>query len=225
MDGLRDALRGAARIGLFGGSFDPVHVGHLVLAEQAREQLALDRVLWVPAARNPHKARAAVAPGEERLAMLRLACEGQPAFLPSAIELEREEAGADPGRGTGPSPSYTVDTLEALHAAAPEAELYLLLGADALAGLPRWRSPERVLALARPAVMGRPGRAPELAALERALPGLSERLRRIEAPSLEISATDLRRRAAEGRSLRYLVRDAVAAHIAERGLYDRRADA
>lgn len=223
MDGLRDALRGAARIGLFGGSFDPVHVGHLVLAEQAREQLALDRVLWVPAARNPHKARAAVAPGEERLAMLRLACEGQPAFLPSAIELEREMASTAPGRG--PGPSYTVDTLEALHAAAPEAELYLLLGTDALVGLPSWRSPERVLELARPAVMGRPGRAPELAALERALPGLSERLRRIEAPSLEISATDLRRRAAEGRSLRYLVRDAVAAHIAERGLYAGRADA
>ena len=133
------------RIGLYGGSFDPVHIGHLLVAESCREQARLDRVLFVPAATPPHKQGRQLAPGMDRLAMLILATGGHPAFEVLGAELDR--------RGV----SWTVDTLEALAAESPTDSLHLILGPDALAGLPGWRDPARILELATPLAVEREG--------------------------------------------------------------------
>ncbi len=197
------------QIGVLGGTFDPIHFGHLRLAEAAREQLGLDRVLFVPAPRPWRKSGRVITPIEHRLAMVRLAIAGNAAFAVSTVELQQ----------TGPT--YTAQTLAALHAEpGAGAILHFILGADALRDLPNWWQPERILALARLAVAGRGRAAPrDVAALERRLPGLAAACEQIEMPALAISSTDLRRRAAAGRSLRYLVPDAVAAYIADHGLY------
>src|SRR5262245_16024054 len=135
------------RLGIFGGSFDPVHTGHLILAEQCREQARLDRVLFVPAARPPHKTRE-LTPFHHRAEMRTLAIAGNPAFVVDELEKDR------------PGPSFTADTLEQLHQREPEAELWLILGADSLFDVPRWYRPERILELAGLLVVGRPGSPP-----------------------------------------------------------------
>jgi nicotinate-nucleotide adenylyltransferase len=196
------------RWGLLGGSFDPIHLGHLAIAEDARVSLGLERVLFVPAAQQPLKARGHHAAPEQRLRMVELATAGNPAFEVSDLELNRA------------GPSYTVDTLEQLRRQLdPGGELYFLLGADALGWLPQWHRPERVLELARIVVFERPGASPDLGALEQALPRLSERLVRLQGPLLDLSSTDLRARVAAGRPVRYLLPDSVAAYIVEQGLY------
>src|SRR5690349_4586501 len=144
----------AMRIGVFGGSFDPVHRGHVLLAECCRAQAALDRVAFVPAARQPHKPHSPRASDGDRLAMLELAIAGHPEFAASPVELERGGV------------SYTVDTLRAITAQEPGAKLYLLLGADSLADLPTWREPAAICALATPLAVSRPGwAAPNVEAL------------------------------------------------------------
>lgn len=183
------------RLGVFGGTFDPVHVGHLAIANAALESVPLDRVLFVPARRAPLKEHGPVAGEADRLTMLERAVAGEPRFSVSRIELDRD------------GPSYTVDTLEAL--AGPD-DLFLILGADALAALPRWKDPERIAALATLVVADRPG-APERVG--------DAPVVRFDAPRLDISSRELRARAARGRSLRYLVPDAVWKHIEARGLY------
>jgi nicotinate-nucleotide adenylyltransferase len=195
-----------ARIGILGGTFDPIHYGHLAIAEEARVALRLDRVLLIPAARQPLKAGVHGAPPPDRLAMARLACASNNAFEVLTIEVER------------PGLSYTATTLESLHAAGL-GELHFILGADALADLPRWRAVEKVIELARIVAVGRPGFAPPLPALERALPQLGERLTLLEGLKLDISSTELRRRVALGQPIRYLTPDAVVDYIAEHGLY------
>ncbi len=179
---------------MFGGTFDPVHVGHLAIALAALETVPLDEVVFVPARRSPLKQRAPAANEADRYAMLVHAIEGEPRFSVSRAELDR-----DP-------PSYTVDTLEALRA---RGQLFLILGSDALADLPRWRSPERIRALATLLVARRPGGTepdPSLALT-------------FDAPALDISSRELRARAARGHSLRYLVPDGVWQHIAHHGVY------
>ena len=183
------------RVGVFGGSFDPVHVGHLAIANAALESVPLDRVLFVLARRAPLKERGPVAGEADRLAMLELAVAGEPRFSVSRIELDR------------PGPSYTVDTLEALSGADL---LFLILGGDALAALPQWKDPDRITTLATLVVAERPG------APERAKKGT---VVAFDAPRLDISSRELRARAARGRSLRYLVPDPVWRHIEARGLY------
>lgn len=195
------------RLGVLGGTFDPPHVAHLVLAEQARERLALDRVLWVPAGEPWRKAGRPVTPAAHRVAMVRLAVEGHPAFEVSTLEVDRA------------GPSYTVETLAELSEREAKVDLYLILGEDALEDLPHWREPERLLSMTTLAVAARGAERPQLAGLEARLPGLSERIVWLEMPRLDVSATELRRRAAEGRSLRYLVPDAVARYIAGECLY------
>jgi nicotinate-nucleotide adenylyltransferase len=195
-----------ARIGILGGTFDPIHYGHLAIAEEARLALQLDRVLFVPAAQQPLKRGAHVATPEQRFAMARLACIPNAAFEVSRIELDR------------PGPSFTLTTLEALHAA-EIGDLHFILGADALADLPRWYGAAGIVELARIVAVGRPRSAPDLARLGQALPELSERLTLLEGPVLDISSTALRRRVAAGRPIRYQTPDAVAAYIAEHGLY------
>ena len=184
-----------ARIGVFGGTFDPVHVGHLAIALAALESVPLDRVLFVPARRSPLKDRDPLASVADRVAMLEAAIAGEPRFGLSRVELERDGV------------SYTVDTLEALRS---QGELFLILGSDALADLARWRAPERIRELATILVAARPG-APE--------PDPVHRARVFDAPRLDISSRELRARAARGMSLRYLVPDTVWEHIEKRGLY------
>lgn len=185
-------------IGLFGGSFDPVHHGHLVAAQVARERLELPEVRFVPAGAQPFKTGGHQAPAEARVAMLRLAVAGVPGLTVETCEVERE------------GPSYTVDTLRALEAREPGESFILLVGADAARDLPQWREAEEILRRARVAVLTRPGHEAPAAPWVSAV---------VPVPALDLSATDLRRRAAAGRSLRYFVPDAVAHYVTARGLY------
>jgi nicotinate-nucleotide adenylyltransferase len=193
------------RLGIFGGSFDPVHLGHLIIAEQCREQARLDRVLFIPAARPPHKDRV-LTPFHHRVEMLTLAISGNPAFAIDELEGER------------PGPSYTADTLEELHGREPTAELWLILGADSLYDVPRWYAPQRIVQHAGLLVVGRPGSPPPSSEpLRGDLP--EARIDVVSAPLIDIASRDLRKRIAEGRSVRYLVPRAVEAYVEDKGLY------
>ena len=194
-------------VGILGGTFDPIHHGHLVIAEEAREALGLERVILVPAATPPHKPGRPVTDAAHRVAMVRLAIAGNPAFSVSTLEVDRGGA------------SYTVDTLEALRADGV-AEPWFVLSAEALAGLPTWREPERVLSLARLAVVPRGGFEPlDRAWVAARFPGREDRVQFLDGPLLPISGSVVRRRAAAGRSVRYLVPDPVAAYIADHALF------
>ncbi|NTU77855.1 MAG: nicotinate (nicotinamide) nucleotide adenylyltransferase [Chloroflexales bacterium] len=195
------------RLGIYGGSFDPIHCGHLAIAEEVRSTLGLASVAFVPAAHQPLKGQARCPP-DHRLAMVRLACADNPAFIPDDLELRR------------PPPSYTINTIETFRARhGPAAELWLIIGADAARDLPRWRRVADILGLARVAIVGRPGHSVDLPALEVALPALEGRCVLIDGPRLDISSTDLRRRLAAGRPVRYQMPDTVRLYIAEHGLY------
>jgi nicotinate-nucleotide adenylyltransferase len=199
------------RIGVFGGTFDPVHFGHLIMAEQCREQGRLDQVLFVPAALPPHKQSQPISPFGKRVEMLALAIAGHSAFRVDELEKSR------------PGPSFTVDTLRELQDRHTAAELTLIMGADCLPDLAHWREPERIAELAMLAVVGRPGWSvwpPEqLRSALRLPPQAPLRQMAVHAPLIDISSRDLRRRAAEGRSLRYLVPRAVEEYIAVHQLY------
>ena len=202
------ALRGAT--GVFGGTFDPIHVAHLAVAEAARDALQLRRVLFVPAARPPHKASQRVSPAPDRLAMVRAATADNEAFAVSTVELERD------------GPSYTVDTLRELAAAEPPgSRLALILSAEAFADVPTWRDPAGILALATLVVVPRDGYPDaDPAALTAAIPGVTApQVVVLDGPRMQLSASELRARARTGRSLRYLVPDAVAAYIGDHALY------
>jgi nicotinate-nucleotide adenylyltransferase len=194
---------------VLGGTFDPPHLGHLILAEEARWGLALDTVLLMPAAQPWRKADRAVSPAQHRLAMVRAAVADDPYFDVSTVEIERG------------GPTYTVETLALLRAELdPADELVFILGEDALLDLPHWRDPAGILRLARLGVAARAGTlAASLAALERVLPGVTDRVSVVPMPRMEISSTEIRRRVAAGGSIRYFVPRAVAAYIAAHGLY------
>ena len=198
------------RVGVFGGTFDPVHTGHLILAEQCREQGRLDEVWFVPAPRPPQKDEAVLTRFEQRVEMLALATAGNPAF--KIDELEKERAG----------PSYTVDTLAELRRRHSGHEFFLLVGSDTLADLPHWHEPRRLLELAGLLVMARPGN-PVLSAdeLRRRLgpPEAPLRLEVAQTPLIDISSRDLRRRARGGRSLRYFLPRAVECYVRDKRLY------
>jgi len=196
------------RLGIYGGTFDPPHLGHLILAETAADSLRLDRVLFVPAGTPPHKAAATLrSAAEHRLAMVRLAIEGNPRFALSRVDLDR------------PGPHYSVDMLHLLRDEHPGAALFFLIGADSLADLPTWSRPRELIGLACLGVMRRPGAAPDLDALEREIPGLHRRMMWLDAPTIDIAASDLARRIAAGRSVRYQIPDDVCLYIEEHGLY------
>jgi nicotinate-nucleotide adenylyltransferase len=198
-----------ARVGILGGTFNPPHLAHLVCASEAASQLDLDRVLLTPVALAPHKDTGDVDPGpEERLRLCRLAIQGDERRDVCDIEVRRG------------GPSYTVDTLRELHARTPEDDLTFILGGDIALGLPSWHEPEAVLALATLAVAERHGaeRRDVEARLEESFPG-SASPRFFDMPRLDISSSQIRRRIVEGRSIRYLVPDPVAEHIARGKLY------
>lgn len=195
------------RIGLFGGTFDPIHVGHLILAEQCREQAALDQVLFIPAARPPHKCDQPLTPFAQRVEMLELAIAGHPPFAIDKLELDR------------PGPSFTVDTLETLRHRQPGDELFLMVGADSLRDFPSWFQPERIATLATLLVVPRPEDQLATTANLANLPQITVRLQHIHMPPIGIAARDLRQRVAEGRSVRFFVPRAVEAYIEEKKLY------
>ena len=206
-------VSGAPRIGVLGGTFDPPHLAHLVLAAAARASLRLDRVLLVPAGEPWRKAGREVSPPEARLRLVEAAAAALPWAEVSAIEVER------------PGPSYAVETFEALAAAEPDAAWWFLLGEDALADLPRWRDPRRLIALARFGLARRAegdgggGEPPEVAAAYEALPGLRVRVDPVPMPRLAISASDLRGRVRRGEPTSPLLPAAVRRLADEMGLY------
>ncbi len=185
------------KVGLLGGSFDPIHLGHLRAAENARAALALDQVAFVPSSVPPHRPKPQ-ASALDRFAMVALATAGHAAFRPSDVELQRE--------GT----SYTVETLRAWREKRPQDELVLLLGSDAFAEMASWKEAEAVLALCAVAVVARPGEAREAA---------QPAVLRVAGPGLEVSSSQVRGWVRDGRSVRYLVSEAVADFIEKRGLY------
>jgi nicotinate-nucleotide adenylyltransferase len=193
------------RLGLFGGTFDPIHLGHLILAESCREALSLDQVWFVVTATPPHKRRERT-PVNDRLEMARVAIAGNAAFAVSEIEARSD------------GPHYSFETVERLAAERPGDELFFLIGGDSLRDLPTWRHPERLAACATIVVVNRPGVviAPD------ALPDLGPRakpIRVVESPLIDIASTDLRRAVGEGRSIRYRVPRGVEAYITAHGLY------
>ena len=193
------------KVGILGGTFDPVHNGHLILADAARTQLALDIVLFVPAGEPWRKAHRTITPGEFRLAMLMLAITDHAQFGISDIELRH------------PGPTYTADTLEALAAERLDDEFYFIVGADALADLPSWHDPARIVQHAVLAVADRNGHQLETAIA--AVPELAQRIVRFDMPPTPISSTDIRARAAAGGDISATVPHAVARYIAEHRLY------
>jgi nicotinate-nucleotide adenylyltransferase len=199
-------------IGVFGGTFDPPHLGHLAAAQEALEACGLRRVLFMPSERNPLKLDNQISPTRHRLAMTELAVDGDLRY-----ELSRADIGGD-------GPSFTVDLLERLrHQPEVGPDLAFICGMDVLHELHRWRDPQRLLELCRLIVISRPGQ-PTVSAedLDARVPGASRRVTIVETPGVAVSSSELRARVAAGRSIRYLVPDAVAGYIREHGLYARR---
>jgi nicotinate-nucleotide adenylyltransferase len=195
------------RLGIYGGTFDPIHLGHLILAESCREACGLDKVWFVVAGEPPHK------PGKrtslaDRLEMARIAVAGNPAFEVSEIEARR------------PGPHYSVETLEAIRRERPDDELFFLIGADSLVDLPQWREPARICAMATLVVANRPGvPGPDPDRLASVLgPDARPRVD-VTIPPIGIASHELRARVAEGRSIRYRVPRGVEVYIGENGLY------
>ena len=196
------------RIGIFGGTFDPPHLGHLILASEAYDQLSLTRLLWMLTPRSPHKPDQDISDTAHRVAMVERAIRDDSRFELSTLELDR------------PAPQYTLDTLLALRDLHPAADLILLIGGDSLRDLPTWRSPADLVRACREiGVMRRPGQTVEIEAVEAAIPGLREKVRFVDAPLLEISSREIRKRIAEGRSFRYFLPQAVHEYIVAQGLY------
>jgi nicotinate-nucleotide adenylyltransferase len=196
------------RLGIYGGTFDPVHYGHLLAAEQCREQCRLDEVWFMPAASPPHKQQVEVTPGARRAEMLELATAGHPQLRVSRIELDRS------------GPSYTVETLQQLREEQPDRALFLLIGADSLADLPAWREPDRILELAEVLVVNRGRRQPHVQGVVETLGSdLAGRFHVVSMPGIDLSASDIRRRVQQGSSIRYMTPRAVEMYIHQNGLY------
>lgn len=196
-------------IGVFGGTFDPIHIGHLTVAEEVRVKLGLAQIIFIPAGQPWLKADRSITPAEHRLKMLSLATADNPHFTISTIEIDR----------TGPS--YSVDTLTTLRRRlGNEAEIFFLLGGDALAELTQWKDPSRLVQMCQLVAFDRPGDSlSSLELLESAIPGISHRIRFVKVSQLDISATQIRNLAAQGASLGKLVPQAVEKYILEHGLY------
>jgi len=198
----------SAQVGLLGGTFDPIHLGHLIIAEEVRTRLGLDWMIFVPAGLPPHKLAQAVTQPHHRLEMVRLAIADNPHFALSRVDIDRL------------GPSYTVDTVRLfLDGWGAHTELYFLMGADSLIELPTWRQPDRLMRLCRIVAVGRPGYRVNLAELDRLLPGAANLIHIMDMPTLDISSTDIRRRVQEGRTIRYLVPAPVERYIVEHRLY------
>lgn len=197
------------RIGIFGGTFDPPHLGHLRLARAAREQLRLELVLWVLTADPPHKQGQAISPVADRLALVQAAIEGEPAYRLSRVDLDR------------PGPHWVADTVRLLAWQYPDDQFVYLMGGDSLRDLPKWGRPQEFLENCTLGVLRRPGAALDLEALEQVLPGITAKVEFVDVPQLDVASHEIRHRAQSGDPLTGLVSEAVAREIAARGLYRR----
>ncbi len=196
------------RLGIFGGTFDPPHLGHLILASEARAALGLARILWVLTSIPPHKIGHEISELKDRLAMVELAILDDPAFELSRVDIDR------------PGPHFTLDTVRLLAGQNPGAELVLLIGGDSLHDLPTWHQPtELVASVAEIGVMRRPGDQIDLEALEAGISGLSAKVHYIEAPLLEIASHEIRERVGSGQPFRYYLAPEVYQYIVRHGLY------
>jgi nicotinate-nucleotide adenylyltransferase len=197
-------------LGIFGGTFDPVHLGHLILAETVREECGLDELWFMPARLPPHKQSSRISPPQARIEMLELAIAGHENFRVSDLEIQRE------------SLSFTVETLRELRRDRPDVELSLLIGADSLADFPTWKEPEEILKLARVIAVNR-GREPAdlKGTLERLDGNTAERFQIVSMPAIDLSASEIRNRCAAGKSIRYRVPRPVELYIRQHGLYER----
>ncbi len=190
------------KIGIYGGTFNPMHIGHLIVSESVREQLLFDRLLFVPSANPPNKSDPTLAPAADRLAMAHLGVESNPEFEISDIETTRGGI------------SYTVDTVNVLSAMYPKASLYLIIGADNLLEFQTWKSPQDILQKVELVVMNRPGYA-----LHGAKTDFYRLAKQVNVPQIGISGTDIRRRVKLGRSIRYMVPPKIEEYIRLKGLY------
>jgi len=197
------------RVGILGGSFDPIHLGHLIAAEEARLQLGLGRVVFLTAGVPYLKAGRTITPARQRLQMVRLAISGNPYFEASAMEIDR------------PGPTYTVDTMEEMRRQFGNGEdLHFIVGWDGVSSFPGWQRPRRILELCQVVGVPRPDlQRPDMEQLEKALPGASQRIVLLDRPLIGISSTDVRARVGRGLSIRYLVTPSVERYIARHGLY------
>lgn len=195
-------------IGIYGGSFDPPHLAHLILAAEAQSQLGLPRILWVPSPLPPHKPDRTLTPLIHRLGMLHYLLDGLPGFEISTVETER------------PGPHYTVETLGVLREQFPAVDFALLIGGDSLRDFLLWRQPADILAACRLlGVMRRPGDVIQMEMLEEKLPGIGEKVRFVDAPQLDISSAEIRRRIAAGEHYRHYLHPAVYEYIETHRLY------
>jgi nicotinate-nucleotide adenylyltransferase len=195
-------------LGIFGGAFDPPHIGHLILASEAYTQLVLDRVLWVLTPDPPHKWARSITPLELRLAMVQLAIGEDPIFDLSYVDIDR------------PGPHYAVDTVEIISEQSPGAELVYLIGGDLLQGLPTWFGSTNLVSMCHfLGVTCRPGYSIELTSLEKTIPGVTGKIHFVDVPSMNISSHAIRARIAEGRPFRYLLHPEVYEYIVDHHLY------
>jgi nicotinate-nucleotide adenylyltransferase len=196
------------RIGIFGRTFDPPHVGHLILAEECRTQLSLNLLLWVVTDNPPHKRYVNISPIEQRVDLVKRAIAGNPAFILSRVDIDR------------PSPHYAIDTVNFLKKEYPGSEMFYLMGGDSLHDLPTWSRPQDFIRVCDAiGVMRRHADHVDLESLEKILPGISRKVKIVEAPILEISSKQIRQRIVEGMGYRYYLRDVVYEAINELGMY------
>jgi len=200
------------KLGVMGGTFDPIHYGHLAAAEEARMQLKLERVLFAPVRIPPHKPDEEILALEHRLAMVELAIASNPHFSLSRVDIDR------------PAPYYTIDTIAILREEwqVGRYDIHFIMGSDSFADILTWHRPQKLLELCHLAVMARPGYEIDLLALEASLPGASSRIQLLDMPFLDISSSDLRRRVGEGLSIKYLLPEAVESYIHAHHLYGAR---
>jgi nicotinate-nucleotide adenylyltransferase len=197
-----------SRIGVLGGTFDPPHHGHLLIARQAFHQLKLNQVLFAPAHQPPHKIDQSITPIRHRLEMVRLAIADQPGFVLSRIDVDRQ------------GPTFTVDTMRLLRQQFGEAStLYFIMGMDSLMNILTWHAPEQLIQVCKLAVFARPGFRANIGELEKQLPGLRERIVFLSTPTLNVAASELQKRVRDGQSIEDCVPKAVAKYIEENGLY------
>ena len=195
------------RLGIYGGTFDPIHYGHLLLAERCREQLQLDEVWFIPAGTPPHKLGRVTTPARARADMIEFAVSGFPEFKVSRIEMERG------------GPSYTVQTLEQLRTADPSRELFLLMGADSIAEFATWKDPARILELSQVVGVNRAGDVPNLLSLHALLEQTGRSVQIIDMPAMGVSASEIRSRVARGQSIRFLTPRPVEMYVRQHKLY------
>jgi nicotinate-nucleotide adenylyltransferase len=207
---MMDQKTSRTRIGVFGGTFDPPHVGHMILAAEARTQLKLEKVLWVLTSVPPHKRSQMISDTAQRLALVEAAVQNEPAFTLSTVDIDRA------------GPHYAVDTIRILRAQNPEANLIYLIGEDSLYDLPTWYQPQTLVdEISGIGVMRRPGKTVDMQALEAALPGISDKIIFVEAPLLEISSSQVRQRISRGEAFRYYLLPDVYQLIEHRQYYCR----